>query len=165
MHEVWYLSHLTVPSLSLFFLFKILWAVRQAHCRNERFFFPGLSLKLSKGCSALLQDKKVLHSLLHVLQLRISVAATSIPLMLYSWHDRRHEIVGQMVDYTNPHYSSWWGWNLDHMNLVLHFFSCYVEMSSHYRPVYNPYFQSSVSLKNPLFRALATHFLSFFLNY
>lgn len=125
MHEVWYLSHLTVPSLSLFFLFKILWAVRQTHCRNKfSFFFPGLSLKLSKWCSALLQDKIVLHSLLHVLRLRISVAATSIPLMLYSWHDRRHEIVGQMVDYTNPHYSSWWGWNLDHMNLVLHFFSC-----------------------------------------
>lgn len=60
------------------------------------------------------------------------------PLMLYPWHDWRHVIVGQMADYTNLHYSSWWGWNLDHMNLVFHFlllFSAWNDISHYPFPV------------------------------
>lgn len=48
----------------------------------------------------------------------------SIPLMLHLWHYWRYVIVGQMADYTNPHYSSWCGWDLDHINRVFHFFIC-----------------------------------------
>lgn len=46
----------------------------------------------------------------------------SILLMLHLWHYWRYVIVGQMADYTNPHYSSWCGWDLDHINCVFHFF-------------------------------------------
>ncbi len=110
--------------------------------------------------------EKILRCLPHIPLLDISDAATSIPLMLYPWHDWRHVIVGQMADYTNPHYSSWWGWNLDHMNLVFHFLllSCVWNEFSYYLSRYNPLFQTSVPLKIPFFLAVPTylsHFLFF----
>lgn len=116
---VWYLSHLTVCLFSIC-LSKMLNS-QTDRLWHQCIFFCSRSLITAewKIVSFAAGDKKKSFIL------RVSAAATSIPLMLYSWHDRRHVIVGQMVDYTNPHYSSWWGWNLDHMNLVFHFLLLY----------------------------------------
>lgn len=138
----------------------------------------GLSLQPGEWSTALLQEikkkkKKPKHppfSASHS-QLNVSAADTSIPLMLYPWHDWRHVIVGQMADYTNPHYSSWWGWNLDHMNLVFHFLllSSVWNEFSHYLSPYNP-LSNLCTFENPLFPRcpcllIPLSFLSAFLNY
>lgn len=105
------------------------------------------------------RKKEIHRSLPYISHFDISAAAISIPLMLYPWHDRRHVIVGQMADYTNPHYSSWWGWNLAqcNMNLVFPFFfffccSPLCEMSS--LIIYNPLFKP-LYLWKPSFSSLS----------
>lgn len=107
--DVWYLCILTVTSAPPFFLLlqNANKSNRQTSGRNV-VSFTCLSLRWWVTDQQL-NIRLILCALSHLPQIHVSIALIPIPLLLNPWHDRIHVIVGQMADYTDPHYSSWWG--------------------------------------------------------
>lgn len=159
--EVWYLSHLTV------FIFSIQSAKqshtqshRQAHCRNKFCSRSVIKVGWMIACSPAGQKSPTFFA-----------SCSSAPNICCSHvHPPHVKFLAWQKTWNCGTDGRLYKPSLQQLMRLesrshepcLPFFSALLcEMSSHYLHLYNPHFQSSVSLKNPLFLALTIHFLSF----